>query len=406
MDFLDRDKVAGADPKKPPDAKKLAAMIRERGEKLLGKDAVDNYVTLRRQLRAMESEKPAGATALCVTEDGAKAPETFVLLRGNPQNKGDKVEPAFLTVLGSASATVAPPPGGKSTGRRRALADWIASADNPLTPRVIANRVWQGHFGRGIARSPSNFGTQGDPPTHPELLDWLAAELLARGWRLKPLHKVILMSNAYRMSSRAEPKALAADPVNDLLWRFDMRRLSAEEIRDSTLAVAGNLNLKMYGPGIYPTIPDEVLHGQSMPGHGWGKSPPEEAARRSVYIHVKRSLLMPILEGFDLAETDRSTPARFATTQPTQALGMLNGAFLREQSHLLAARVAREAGKDRSKQVEQALRLVTTRHPAEAEIRRGLDLISELESGGMKADEALASFCLVALNLNEFLYLD
>jgi hypothetical protein len=208
------------------------------------------------------------------------------------------------------------------------------------------------------------------------------------------------------MSSRAEPKALAADPANDLFWRFDMRRLSAEEIRDSILAVGGDLNLKMYGPGVYPEIPAEVLAGQSMPGHGWGKSSPEESARRSVYVHVKRSLVMPILESFDLAETDRSTPARFATTQPTQALGMLNGAFLRDQSHLLAARVEREAGKDRSKQVERALRLVTSRQPAEAEIRRGVDLISGLESGGMKPDEALASFCLVALNLNEFLYLD
>ncbi len=302
--------------------------------------------------------------------------------------------------------TIAPPAGGKSTGRRRALAEWIASADNPLTPRVMANRIWQGHFGRGIVRSSSNFGTQGDKPTHPELLDWLAAEFLAKGWHLKPLHRLILMSNAYKMSSRAEPKALAADPVNDLFWRFDMRRLSAEEIRDSILAVGGNLNFKMYGPGVYPEIPAEVLAGQSMPGHGWGKSPPEEAARRSVYVHVKRSLVMPILESFDQAETDRSTPVRFATTQPTQALGMLNGTFLREQSKLLAARVRREARDDRTKQVERALRLVTGRRPADTELRRGLDLISGLESGGMKPDDAFGSFCLVALNLNEFLYLD
>ncbi len=405
-DFLDRDKDTNSDPAKKPKPRELPGLIRSRGEKLLGKDAVENYRVLRQQLRAMEAEKPAVASALCVTESGDKAPDTFVLLRGNPQNKGDKVEPAFLTVLGGSSAAISTPAGGKSTGRRRALADWIASADNPLTPRVLVNRVWQGHFGRGIVRSSSNFGVQGDRPTHPELLDWLAAESLARGWRLKPLHKLILLSNTYKMSSRAEPKALAADPTNDLLWRSDMRRLSAEEIRDSILAASGNLNLKMYGPGIYPEIPAEVLAGQSMPGHGWGKSTPEESARRSIYIHVKRSLLMPILEGFDLAETDRSVPSRFATTQPTQALGMLNGAFLRDQSRLLAGRARREAGSDRSKQVERALRLVTSRRPADAEVRRGLDLISGLESGGMKADDALASFCLVALNLNEFLYLD
>ena len=141
-----------------------------------------------------------------------------------------------------------------------------------------------------------------------------------------------MTSNAYRMSSRPNPEALASDPANDLFWRFDMRRLTAEEIRDSILAVSGTLNLKMYGPGVYPEIPAEVLAGQSMPGNGWGKSSPEEQARRSVYVHVKRSLLMPILESFDLAETDRSTPVRFTTTQPTQALAMLNGDFLNEQA--------------------------------------------------------------------------
>ncbi len=404
-DFLVRT-GASTDPAKKPKPQELAAKIRTKGEKILGKDVVERYREQTRQLRAMEKEKPNGPMALCVTEDGSTAPETFVLLRGNPQTKGDKVEPAFLQVLGGVSAAISPPTGGKSTGRRTALADWIASADNPLTARVMANRVWQGHFGRGIVRSPSNFGTQGDRPTHPELLDWLAAEFLARGWHLKPLHKRIVMSNAYRMSSKAEPKALAADPTNDLFWRFDMRRLSAEEIRDSILAVSGNLNLKMYGPGIFPEIPAEVLAGQSQPGLGWGKSSPEEQARRSVYVHVKRSLLLPILEGFDLAETDRSTPARFATTQPTQALALLNSAFLQSQAGILAARLRREAGSDRRKQIERALRLVTSRSPTDAEVRRGLDLMAGLESGGLKADDALRSFCLVALNLNEFLYLD
>ncbi len=262
-DFLDRDKESGADPAKKPKPRELPGLIRSRGEKLLGKDAVERYREQRQQLRSEWSpEKPTGAMALCVTESGdLRGPDTFILLRGNPNVKGDKVEPAFLQVLGGVPASVSSPPGGKSTGRRLALADWIAGPDNPLTARVKANRVWQGHFGRGIVRSSSNFGLQGDKPTHPELLDWLAAEFLSRGWRIKPLHRLILTSNAYKMSSRAEPKALAADPTNDLLWRFDMRRLSAEEIRDSILAVSGNLNLKMFGPGIYPEIPAEVLAG-------------------------------------------------------------------------------------------------------------------------------------------------
>jgi hypothetical protein len=209
------------------------------------------------------------------------------------------------------------------------------------------------------------------------------------------------------MSSKVNPKALAADAANDLFWRFDMRRLSAEEIRDSILAVSGNLNLKMFGPGVYPEIPKEVLAGQSVPGRGWGKSTPEEQARRSIYIHVKRSLLYPILESFDLAEADRSTPVRFSTTQPTQALGMINGDFLNKQATIFAARLQREAGADVAAQVRHALRLATARVPTDADVRRGVDLIQNLQTqDGASADAALHAFCLVVLNLNEFVYLD
>ena len=356
----------------------------------------------------MKEEKPALETALCVTEEGPVAPETFVMLRGNPHVPGEKVEPGFLSVLGSETPKIpTPPPGAKSTGRRTALADWITSPGNPLTARVAANRVWQYHFGRGIVRSPSNFGTQGDRPTHPELLDWLASEFVARGWRLKPLHRLIMTSNAYRMSSRANPEALAKDPANDAFWRFDMRRLTAEEIRDSVLAVSGSLSPKMYGPGVYPNIPAEVMAGQSQPGKGWGKSPPQEANRRSIYVHVKRSLILPMFESFDLGETDRSSPVRFSTTQPTQALAMLNGTFLNDQAAVLAARLRREAGPDPASRVTLALRLTTSRTPTEQEVRRGLGLMDALRNReGATEDEALAAFCLVALNLNEFVFLD
>ncbi|MCA1684515.1 MAG: DUF1549 domain-containing protein [Planctomycetia bacterium] len=297
----------------------IVQLIRLHGARVLGDGRLQHYLDLRKQLKALQREKPALETALCVTEAGPVAPETFVLLRGNPHAPGDKLEPGFLAVLGSQTPAIpTPPPGAKTTGRRAALADWITSPSNPLPARVAANRVWQYHFGRGIVRSTSNFGTQGDRPTHPELLDWLASELVAGGWRLKPLHRVIMTSNAYRMSSRPNPEALAKDPANDAFWRFDMRRLSAEEIRDSVLAASGTLSPKMYGPGVYPEIPAEVMAGQSQPGKGWGKSPPEEANRRSIYVHVKRSLIMPIFESFDLGETDRSSPVRFSTTQPTQ----------------------------------------------------------------------------------------
>jgi mono/diheme cytochrome c family protein len=393
-----------------PDLSKrdLAQQIRQDGRALLGKDRFAEYEQLGRKMQKLREEKVPVEMALCVTEPGPKAPDTFVLVRGNANVKGDKVEPGFLEVLGSTSVALPDPaPGAKSSGRRRVLADWIASPDNPLTARVMANRVWQYHFGRGIVRSSNNFGLQGDKPTDPELLDWLAAEFIRQGWKLKPLHRLIMTSNAYRMSSRGNPEALANDPANDLLWRFEMRRLSAEEIRDSILAITGMLRLKMYGPGVFPEIPREVLAGQSVPGSGWDHSPVDEENRRSVYVHVKRSLMMPILEIFDIAETDRSTPARFSTTQPTQALAMLNSTFLNQQAGAFADRLRREAGGDVSKQVELALRLALARPPSKADVERGLTLIETLKTrDGVAAELALKSFCLVVLNLNEFVYLD
>jgi mono/diheme cytochrome c family protein len=384
----------------------IAKLIKREGFRVLGKEAFDRYQQLTKELAALLKDKTAGDIALAVTEAGPKPPETFVLLRGSPANKGDKVEPAFLQVLDPPSPGIVPATA-KSSGRRLALANWIASKDNQLTPRVLANRVWQHHFGRGIVRSPNNFGTQGDAPTHPELLDWLASEFVEKGWRLKALHRLILTSNTYRMASHASVAALKADPQNDLLSHFDMRRLTAEEIRDSILAATGTLNAGMFGPGIYVDIPQEVLAGQSKPGHGWGKSSAEEQARRSIYIFVKRSLLTPILASFDLAETDRSAPVRFASTQPTQALGMLNSAFVNEQAAKFADRLRREAGEDITRQVRFALNLATSRPPSSAEIKRGVAFIEALQrTDGASSDAALKSFCLLALNLNEFLYLD
>ena len=386
----------------------LARLFRRDGVAVVGEEKARQYRELRRELAELKRKQPPADRALVVTETGTAPRETHVLLRGNPHNPGDKVEPAFVQVVSTSAPTIpTPTPGSKTTGRRTVLADWIASPENPLTARVMANRVWQYHFGRGIARSPSNLGTQGDRPTHPELLDWLASELIARGWKLKSLHRLILTSDAYKMSSRSRPEALAADPANDRFWRFDMRRLAAEEIRDAVLAVSGDLNPKMYGPGVYPEIPAEVMAGQSVPGKGWGDSSPEEQARRSVYVHVKRSLLLPILESHDAAETDRSSPVRFATTQPTQALGMLNGSFMNRQARAFAGRIRRESGAEVPKQVESALRLATGRKPSDAEIGRGVALIAALrDRDGSPPDRALESCCLVVLNLNEFLYVD
>lgn len=365
------------------------------------------YAAEARALEEKRNQTPPAERALCVTESGPTAPETFVLMRGNPHVKGDKVEPAFPSVFNLPDPVLPPrKPGARTSGRRLVLANWIASPANPLTARVMVNRLWQHHFGRGIVRSPNDFGLHGFRPTHPELLDWLASEFVAKGWSMKAMHRLILTSNAYRMSSRGNPQALTADPMNDLFWRFDMRRLSGEEIRDSILAVSGNLNLKMFGPSVYPEIPREVLAGQSVPGRGWPVSPPDEQNRRSVYVHVKRSLLLPILESFDLAETDRTTPVRFSTTQPTQALGMLNGDFLNKQARVFADRLRKEAGADAKAQVRLALMLATSRTPTDAEIDRGLRFIDAVRQDGASAATALDLYCLLVLNLNEFVYLD
>jgi hypothetical protein len=387
-------------------AQEMAKLIEKEGVRVLGSATASKYRRLRRELESLKAE-PRSDRALCVTEMGSTPPTTFVLLRGNPHVPGDQVEPRFPEVLGGQSARIPPPePGAKTSGRRTVLADWIASPDNPLTARVMVNRIWQFHFGRGIVRSPNDFGFQGIAPTHPELLDWLATEFIANEWRLKPLHKMIVMSDAYRQSSRGRLDALAADPANDLFWRFDMRRLSAEEIRDSILDVTGTLNRQMFGPSVYPEIPKEVLAGQSMPGYGWKKSPMEQQNRRSVYVHLKRSLRLPILESFDAAETDRSTAVRFASTQPTQALGTLNSDWMQKQAGMLAERLTSEAGAKLEAQIKLALQLVTQRPPRNDEVARGIALVERLTKDGENGDEALKRFCLLALNLNEFVYLD
>ena len=351
---------------------------------------------------------PAGlAMALRVTETPT-IPASHVMLRGNPHVPGDEVKPAFLSVLAPPAPVIpAVNPDARSSGRRLALANWIASPQNQLTARVMANRVWQYHFGRGIVRTSSNFGFQGSPPTHPELLDWLASELVKNGWKLKPLHRVIMLSSAYRMGSQADAKALARDPENDLFWRFDMRRLDAEEIRDSILAADGGLSLKMSGPSIFPTLPAEVLAGQSIPGHNWFTSAPDEQKRRSVYIHTKRSVAVPLLASFDMSDTDFACPVRFATTQPTQALGMLNSAFLNEQAQVFADSITKQEASDPARQVRLILWRVLQREPTLKETQRGMAFMRTMQSKHHVAKpEALRQFCLIALNLDEFVYLD
>ena len=422
---------------RPGKRKEFATLIASQGPTVLGPKRYEEYTKRTQQFEELKHHKVEPPSALCVTEVGPNPPETKLLKRGNPQSPGDKVVPAFLTSLGGGVATVPLPLASTTTsGRRLALANWIASPDNRLTARVMVNRLWQHHFGRGIVRSPNNFGLLGDRPTHPELLDWLAIEFM-RGssriddrqtsiagepWSMKRMHKLIVTSSTYRMSSQSPnqmiasvakaaeaglPNPLTIDPLNNLFWRHDMRRLGAEEVRDTILAVGGRLNTKMYGPGVFPEISDEVKAGQSTPGSGWGHSSIDEQSRRSVYVHVKRSLVLPILSDFDVADTDSSCAARFTTTQPTQALGMLNGEFLNEQALEFSKRLRIEVGSDTNRQIALAYRLALNREPDGAMVQRGAALIDALKTKhGLSAEKALEQFCLMTLNLNEFVYLD
>jgi hypothetical protein len=329
-------------------------------------------------------------------EEGTKPPATHVLRRGDP-NRPREVVGAGLPAVLVRSDPEPPKPTGNSTGRRLWLARWLASPDNPLTARVMVNRVWQWHFGRGLVPTANDFGTAGEPPTHPELLDWLAARFVADGWRLKPLHRMIVLSSVYQTSAAASEEALHADPKNALLGRWRQRRLEAEAVRDSMLAVSGRLNPEQHGPSMYPTLARAVLEGQSRPGEGWGQSDERQQARRSVYIFVKRSLAVPELDLLDVPDTTSSCETRPVSTTAPQALTFLNGGFANEQARHFAARLRREAGDDAAAQVRRAFELALCRLPRDEEMK-----VSVAFLGG----ESLEAFCLVVLNLNEFVYLN
>ena len=385
----------------------VPVLARLYGKEILGDKKLAEYNRLNQQLITLEQQKieVKEEFAMAVAERGRQ--KTWVLARGNPQLQGEEVNPSFPQILGDPKANIPEGygNGNQTTGKRRVLAEWIASPNNPMTAKVMANRLWQHHFGRGIVRSSNNFGFLGDEPTHPELLNWLAAELIEGGWTLKRMHKLIMMSLTYQMSSTGQTAGLKADPNNDLLWRFDMRRLAAEEIRDSILNLTGQLNLKMGGPSIYTEIPAEVARTASRPGAAWGRSSKEDAARRSVYIFVKRSLHEPFLASFDWADTDNTCDVRFVTTVPTQTLTMLNSKFLNDSAEVLATRLQGDS-QEASEQVSRAIELATSRPATDADISDGLKLINTFQQGGMDANQALQRFCLLVLNLNEFVYLD
>ena len=347
---------------------------------------------------------------------GYAAPPSYFLIRGDPFSPGSEMSPGFLSAATRGDPpTVIPRPDGRTSGRRLALAEWIASRDNPLTARVIVNRVWHHHFGRGIVRTLDNLGRMGDTPTHPELLDWLAVEFMDRGWSIKALHRLLMTSEAYRMaSSVADAASAAADPENRLLWRFQPQRLEAEVLRDAIMTVSGGIDLAVGGPPVFPHIPEDILRTSGGKGL-WCGSPPggepvvaphqgvwcvepdrPETWRRSVYVYRRRSLGFPFFETFDLPDQNQTAAARNVSTVSTQALTLLNNPFVLHQARLFAARLEREAPGDVEQQIELAYRIAVTRQPTAAEAAIAADLV---------AAQSLVDFAHVMLNLNEFVYL-
>ena len=361
----------------------------------------------RAELEAKRKMLPPREFVLGVTGVDPTPPETHLLERGSPQAPADVVAPRYPEVLGGEEAEL-PAAAEASSNRRLTLANWIASNPGGATARVMVNRIWQHHFGRGLVRSPNNFGQLGTPPTHPELLDWLATEFAGRGWSVKEMHRLIVTSATYRMSGSFNEEAAAIDPQNDLLWRFDIRRMDAEEVRDAVLAISGTLNLdRVGGPSIFPKLEEEVMAGQSRPGEGWRTSPDGERTRRSLYVFTKRSLPLPLFSAFDFPETDATCEGRFQTVQPAQALLLLNSEFLAEQATELAERLRQEAGDEVDEQISRVLELAYCR-PADAEsVERFATLHGDLIAAhGVTTTEAMELVCLAVLNTSEFVFVE
>jgi len=358
-----------------------------------------------REIERLKRELPDPARGYFMYEPSPSAPATHILVRGAPGRPGPKVEPGVPAVTAARQPAFLPP--GKYTSQARlSLANWIASKDNPLTARVIVNRVWQWHFGEGLVRTPSDFGKNGERPTHPELLDYLAGRFVSEGWSIKKLHRLILASNTYRMSKRWNPDYGAEDPDNRLLWRVPYRRLEVEAIRDSALAVSGRLNPQMFGPSVNLPIPREALEGNSDPNTVWRSHDEKAASRRTIYATVKRSLVAPLLESLDLCDTARSTAKRNITTVAPQALILFNGEFVNQQAKHLASRLQREAGEDVSEQITLAYRLALCRPPTQRERDALLEFVGKAGPGSAASLAALEQMCRVILNLNEFVYTD
>jgi hypothetical protein len=383
--------------------KQLARAENDAPKKMTGPDKA-RYQELEKQMAAMRSQEPPPlSTAMAVTDVGRKAPPTRLLSGGDWRKPAQELRPGFPAWLLKAEPDTRIDPKLESTGRRAALARWLTRPDHPLTARVLVNRLWQHHFGAGIVATPNDFGSQGDAPTHPELLDWLAVDFVEHGWGLKHAHRQMVLSAAYCQSSRADRggKAWAADRGNKLLWHANRRRLEGEALRDALLQLSGDLNLRMFGPSARPRLPEKVS------SYAWKPDAKEEDQhRRSVYVFAKRNMRFPLFDAFDQPDLHNSCACRSKTTTAPQALLLLNSEFTQERAQRWGqALLARFAQDDRGL-VAQAYRAAWGRPATEEEVRLGLKFLAAQAQRVPSREAAVTDFCQALMIANEFLYVD
>jgi Protein of unknown function (DUF1553)/Protein of unknown function (DUF1549)/Planctomycete cytochrome C len=388
---------------------------------------------LKQQISELEKSKPlALPSAMAITDPTPTPANSYFLHRGSTLSKGSPMEPGPPLVLSASGREIVfpkPAPQAMTTGRRLALAQWIASKTNPLTARVMVNRIWQHHFGKGIVDTPNDFGKMGGAPSHPELLDWLATEFVRQGWSVKAMHRLILSSSTYQQASNFTNVANhKKDPQNQLLWKMPLQRLEGEIIRDSILAVSGGLNLKVGGPGVFPEVDAGLIEGspKENPAFLYQRWPVTkdgpELWRRSIYVTQMRTVTAPIMDLFDPPDFVTSCPKRNATTVAPQALQLLNNKFVMGQSALFAERLRNEVGKDTLEQINRAFRLSYGRPPDVMEMQASQSflkkqaayhqgLAAKLQEQGVDPAEipepdkaALVDLCHSLFNSNEFVY--
>ncbi|HWX40165.1 MAG TPA: DUF1553 domain-containing protein [Blastocatellia bacterium] len=372
-------------------------------DKTAGRTLADVDTDLARvKLRITELEnQPPGVEKAYAVSDGKPA-DARILRKGDPNDKGDEAPRGFLQILGGQRL----PEPEKGSGRLE-LAQWLTDTKNPLTARVMVNRIWQHHFGKGLVQTPNDFGARGKAPTHPELLDYLAARFIESGWSVKAMHRLIVLSHAYRLSSADSPQNASVDVNNDLLWKFNRRRLDAEEIRDAMLTVGGAIDLTMPGPHPFP------------PEGSWRYTQHQPfiadfpTNHRSVYLMQQRIKRQPFLEAFDGADPNAPTAERSLSTTPIQALQVMNDPFVHEQADNFAVRVGMAYGNE-ARRIDYSYRLAFGRPPTKEELKIGAEYLGkisqEIKQTKIPADRqpraALASYLRILMSSNEFMFVD